>query len=162
MGTLIDRFSMMLYVVTAAVLGVFALIFIIMGIISMGQGILTMQHMEASHGALNGIGLVVLGIAVFEIAKYLHEEQAMRDPELSRADESRRTLTKFITIIIIAVALEALVLIFESRTGEKSDLLYPVLLFGVDVFMLLGLAAFQWMARRAETIAVPKEPDEPA
>lgn len=63
--------------------------------------------------ALIGIGYVVVSIAVFDVARYLIEEEVMREREMRVASDARRSLTRFISTIAIAVFLEALVMVFR-------------------------------------------------
>ena len=141
-----------MYTLAAAVLILFSLVFVGVAALAVVQGVVALDAKAATQGLLDGVGLIVLSIAVFEIAKYLYEEEIVRDRELRRADEARRTLTKFLTTIIIAASLEGLVLVFEARTTDFAAMVYPAILLLVIVFMVLGLALFQWISRRAETI----------
>ena len=141
-----------MYMLAAAVLTLFSLVFVGVAALAVVQGVVALDAQAATHGLLDGVGLIVLAIAVFEIAKYLYEEEIVRDRELRNADEARRTLTKFLTTIIIAASLEGLVLVFEARTTDFAAMVYPAILLLVIVFMVLGLALFQWISRRAEPI----------
>jgi hypothetical protein len=101
---------------------------------------------------LNGIGYVVIATAVFDVAKFLLEEEGiLRDRDPRRMDEARRSLTKFITIITIAVFLEALVMVFEAgKAAPLSNMIYPTLLLLAGVGVLLGLGLFQRLSADAE------------
>jgi hypothetical protein len=106
---------------------------------------------------LESIGLVIIGFAIVETARFIAEEEIVRQRELRSAVEARRSLTKFITIIVIAASLEALVMIFEASRTELERSVYPALLFAVAMFALVALGAFQWLSSR---IAVPPEEAE--
>jgi hypothetical protein len=99
---------------------------------------------------LDAIGLIVVAVAVFDVAKYLMEEEVLRDRELRSAREARRTLTKFIVIITIAVNLEALVFIFGAGSTDISTLLYPTALLTAGTLMVIGLGIFQRLSVSAE------------
>lgn len=143
-----------MYFLATGVLMLFALVFIGVAAYSVFHSLLLLDIEATTHGLLNGVGMIVLAIAVFEIAKYLYEEELEHDRELRHADEARRTLTKFLTTIIIAASLEGLVLVFEARTSEIAAIIYPVMLLGVVTLLVVGLGAFQWLARKAESIHV--------
>ena len=68
--------------------------------------------------------------------------------ELRSAVEARRSLTKFITIIVIAVALESLVMTFETGRTDITHAIYPAALFTAAMFALIALGAFQWLSSR--------------
>lgn len=92
---------------------------------------------------LDAVGLIVIAIAVFDVSKYLLEEEVLRNRELRSASEARRTLTKFLVIITIAVSLEALVFIFGAGKEDMQTLLYPTILLAVSVLLVVGLGLYQ-------------------
>ncbi|MEQ9575926.1 MAG: hypothetical protein RLN77_10120, partial [Rhodospirillales bacterium] len=99
---------------------------------------------------LDGVALSVLGLAVIDVSKYLLDEEVFRNRELGAASEARATLTKFFTIITIAISLEAIVLIFGSiKDNDVERLVYPVYLLLTAVAITLGLGLFQWLNAKA-------------
>lgn len=112
---------------------------------------------------LDAIGLIVISVAVFDVSKYLMEEEVLRDRELRSAREARQTLTKFLVIMSIAVTLEALVFIFGAGTHDVNDLLYPTILLGVSALLVVSLGFYQRLSASAEhdVVAEPVSSDEP-
>ena len=108
-------------------------------------------------GLLDSVGLIIIGFAIIETSKFIAEEEILRDKELRSAVESRRSLTKFITIIVIAASLEALVMIFETSRTDVTRSIYPAALFVAVMLALVSLGAFQWLSSR---IAPPPDPGE--
>ena len=107
----------------------------------------TLRHGEVL-GILDSVGLVIIGFAIVETAKFFVEEEVVRDKELRSAVESRRSLTKFVTIIVIAASLEALVMVFETSRTDVRLAIYPAALFAATMFALLALGGFQWLSSR--------------
>lgn len=103
----------------------------------------------ALHGAdllepiLRSIGLLTIAVAVFEVAKFLLEEELLRERELRSITDVRLSLTKFFTIIIIVLSLEGIVLLFEVKVDHIEQLIYPTALMGVAILALVGLAVFR-------------------
>ena len=62
--------------------------------------------------------------------------------------EARRSLTKFITIIVIAASLEALVMVFETSRTDVTKSIYPAALFAAAMFALVRSGLFQWLSSR--------------
>ena len=58
---------------------------------------------------------MTIAIAVFEVGKFMVEEELIRERQLRSVLEARRSLTKFVTIVIITLSLEGLVLVFETK-----------------------------------------------
>lgn len=105
---------------------------------------------DMPHEIMQIVGYAVISIAVFEVARYIFEE-AIDPAEMRHAGEARRSLTKFVSTIAIAVFLEALVMIFQaSRTPELEEMLYPTLLLLAGVAVIVGLGAYQRMSASAE------------
>jgi len=59
---------------------------------------------EAGPALLGAIGYVVIAVAVFDVAKYFVEEEVIRGREMRLASEARRSLTKFMSTIVIGPA----------------------------------------------------------
>ena len=87
-----------------------------------------LRGQELLHQTLECIGLVTIAIAVFEVGKFIVEEELVRERQLRSVLEARRSLTKFLTIVVITVSLEGLVLVFETKLEQLSDLIYPTAL----------------------------------
>jgi hypothetical protein len=93
---------------------------------------------------LRSIGVVVIGIAVFDVI-FLSRKRCCAAG--CARPGARQSLTKFMTIIVIATSLEGLVLNFRSGQRAHRALLYPVILLGISVVALVGLGVFQWLSR---------------
>jgi hypothetical protein len=115
----------------------------------------TVAVVAAGSGAvaamLDAVSLVIIALAVFDVAKFLVEEEISRDKEMRSAREARQTLTKFITIVIIVLSLEGIVYVFEAGKEDISNLVYPVLLLAVVLLMVVSLGAYHRMTRTEGT-----------
>ncbi len=99
---------------------------------------------------LTAIGYVVIAVAVFDVAKYFMEEEVLRSRELRIASEARRSLTKFISTIAIAVFVEGVVIVFQMSKQEVEKMLYPTALLVTAVFIVLGLGVYQRLSVEVE------------
>lgn len=68
---------------------------------------------------------IVIAMAVFDMAKYFLEEEVVRGRELRIASEARRSLTKFVSTISIAVFIEALVTVVRVSKQDIDKMIYP-------------------------------------
>ena len=105
---------------------------------------------ELLHQTLECIGLVTIAIAVFEVGKFMVEEELIRERQLRSVLEARRSLTKFLTIVVITVSLEGLVLVFETKLEKVSDLIYPTALLLVAALVVVALGAFQRLSSTSD------------
>ena len=141
--------SMAVHMVAALALTLLSCAFIAEAVIQ------TVAVVAAGSGAvaamLDAVSLVIIALAVFDVAKFLVEEEISRDKEMRSAREARQTLTKFITIVIIVLSLEGIVYVFEAGKEDISNLVYPVLLLGVVLLMVVSLGAYHRMTRAEGT-----------
>lgn len=105
---------------------------------------------DAGPGLLESIGYVVIAVAVFDVAKYFVEEEVIRGREMRLASEARRSLTKFISTIAIAVFIEALVMVFRQGNQDVSLILYPAAVLFTGVLLILGLGFYQRLSADVE------------
>lgn len=136
------------YTVASGVLLAMSVTMIAYGVWEVWAAIRAAAHVVQT--MLDAIGLIVVAVAVFDVAKYLMEEEVLRDRELRSAREARETLTKFLVIISIAVSLEALVFIFGAGKRNMAELIYPTLLMAVAVLLVVGLGLYQRLSVSAE------------
>ncbi|CAM5189391.1 hypothetical protein ARD30_15965 [Bosea thiooxidans] len=108
---------------------------------------------------LDAIGLVIIAVAVADVGKFLFEEEVVADREMRRPAEARGSLTKFMSIMIVALSLESLVLIAKTSRETMGNLVYPGLLMLLAVLTLVGLGLFQKLSQNV-TAAVPPDRDE--
>lgn len=135
------------FLATLALTGL-SLALLVMGFVDIYQAATTGGDITAS--ILDTVGLLIVGFAIMETAKFVAEEEIIRKRELRSAHESRRSLTKFVTIVVIAASLEALVMVFRANHGDTSEALYPSLLLIAATFALVGLGLYQWFSSRID------------
>jgi len=116
---------------------------------------------SGADAVLDVLGYVIVAIAVFDVAKYIFEDEVRRGNEKRSAAEARRSLTKFLSTIVIALFLEALVVVFKTARADVSQLIYPTALLIASVLVLVGLGAFQrFSATVEEKVGDDDEADE--
>ena len=105
---------------------------------------------DAGGTVLSAIGYVVIAMAVFDLAKYFIEEEVIRSRELREAAEARRSLTKFVSTIAIAVFIEGLVITFQASKDDLPSMLYPTALLLTAILIVVGLGIFQRLSAEVE------------
>ena len=105
---------------------------------------------QVGDAMLTAIGYQVIAMAVFDVAKYFIEEEVIRGRELRIASEARRSLTKFISTIAIAVFIEGLVIVFQVSKQDVSNMVYPTALLVAAILIVLGLGAYQRLSVEVE------------
>jgi hypothetical protein len=103
------------------------------------------------YSLLNRISGVVISVAVLDLGKFILDEEIIRGRDLRSTSEVRISVTKFMTIILIAMSLEALVMVFKVSTSDDfSTIVYPSILLTIIVFALIAIGVFQLLTRKAE------------
>jgi hypothetical protein len=143
-----ERLTNGFYLLVSLVLMVFAVILVATGPVSLIHALVTGQAFVTA--MVNSLSYLILSIAVFDVARYVFDEEVRRGREMRKAAETRRSITKFITVIIIAVLMDALVALSKAGQGELSQLVYPVVLIGGGVALLLSLGIFQRLSASVE------------
>ena len=105
---------------------------------------------DAGGTLLSAIGYVVIAMAVFDVAKYFIEEEVIRGRELREAAEARRSLTKFVSTIAIAVFIEGLVIVFQASKDDLPTMLFPTALLLTATLIVVGLGVFQRLSAEVE------------
>ena len=116
---------------------------------------------DAGGAMLAAIGYVVIAMAVFDVAKYFIEEEVIRGREMRGAAETRRSLTKFISTIAIAIFIEGLVIVFQASKDRLSDMLYPTALLLTAIVIVVGLGVYQRLSADVEEKIGSKDKEKP-
>ena len=136
-----ERVSRAVYLCISLSLGVISLAMIIYAIYDIWASF--HDRVLLATALLDAIGLIVIGMAVFDVSKFLLEEEVL-DVHVNKTNSTRKTtLVKFLTIIIIAILLESLVYLFAAAKKDISLLIYPTLLILVGVLFVVGLGVYQ-------------------
>ncbi len=99
---------------------------------------------------LDAVGFIVIGTAVFDVSRFLMEEEVFKIHGEETSMKQRTTLIKFLIIIILAVSLEALVFVFSAAKKDVSLLVYPTFLMLTAVLLVVGLGIYQKMTREEQ------------
>jgi putative Mn2+ efflux pump MntP len=154
-----DLLSRAAFGITSVVLMVMAVVLVVYGVFDLVTA-LRGPWREAGDALLTAIGYQVIAMAVFDVAKYFMEEEVIRGRELRIASEARRSLTKFISTIAIAVFIEALVIVFQVSKQDVTKMLFPTALLVVAILIVVGLGVYQRLSIEVEQKVDNKDKNE--
>ena len=83
-------------------------------------------HADAAQRHMKPFGAIIfltLALAIFDLGKTILEEEVLMHKDIFRHSSTRRTITRFIAAILIAVSIEALLLMFKSALGDGTHML---------------------------------------
>lgn len=95
---------------------------------------------------------LTLALSIFDLAKTVLEEEVLMHKDIFRHSSTRRTITRFISAILIAVSIEALLLMFKSSLGDGKHLVEAVWMMLGAVGLLIGLGFYVYMGAKAEQV----------
>lgn len=101
---------------------------------------------------LQSVGAIIISAAIIDVAQYMIEEEVFLNKELRDPVEARKTITKIIVIITIAVSIEGLVYIFKAGTKDLTLLIYPALLVVVSAILIVALGIYQKLSATIEKV----------
>lgn len=112
-------------------------------------------HIHVADQHLKPFSVIIyltLALAVFDLGKTTLEEEVLMHKDIFRHSSTRRTITRFIAAILIAVSIEALLLVFKSALGNTTTLVPAVWMMIAAVGLLIGLGIYVYLGARAETL----------
>ena len=92
---------------------------------------------------LNAITYTVIAIAVCDVGRFLVAEEVEHEKRLHSLAEIRKTITRFMVVISIALSLEGLVGVFEAGNSNMTEVLYPIAIVICAILVLVALGFYQ-------------------
>ncbi len=86
--------------------------------------------------------LITLSLAIFDLIKTIFEEEVLGKHRQGHDDDMHKTMIRFLGSIIIALSIEALMLVFKFAIIGPEKILYAVYLLVGVTFLLFGLAYY--------------------
>ena len=85
--------------------------------------------------------LITLSLAIFDLVKTIFEEEVLGH-HLGKNKDIHRTMIRFLGSIVIALSIEALMLVFKFAIMSPEKIKYAVMLIGGVAILLGGLAFY--------------------
>lgn len=142
--------------------------FIVLGLFAVSLILLYAAGLECAkimQVAFNGaqtleipFGVVIyltLALAIFDLGKTTLEEEVLLYKDILRHSSTRRTITRFIAAIIIAVSIEALLMIFKfALNGNGEHINDAVWIIISAAFLLFSLGFYVYLGSKAECLLI--------
>jgi hypothetical protein len=94
--------------------------------------------------------LLTLALAIFDLVKTLFEEEILgRNRQESGATDPHKTMVRFLGSIIIALSIEALMLVFKFAMTDPAMLVNAIYIIGGVSLLLISLAVYIKFTRKA-------------
>ncbi|MET0582098.1 MAG: hypothetical protein ABWY48_09175 [Pseudoxanthomonas sp.] len=101
---------------------------------------------------LESIGMLTIGLVALELSQTIYEEEVQRDVKVSGPTRVRRYLSRFLVVIVIALAIETLVAVFELMHNDPAKLPYAGAIGATAAVLLVAWGLFVRFNRSAEEL----------
>lgn len=125
---------------SAALAGVSLLLFV--------KGISAFLHFGVDFAALDinemfkATILLTLSLAIFDLVKAIFEEEVLGKEKKDGSGDGHQTMIRFLGSIIIALSIEALMLVFKFALTDPAQLEYAVYLISAVSLLLVSLSVY--------------------
>ena len=92
--------------------------------------------------------ILTLALALFDLVKAIFDEEVLGKSAKENSGVSR-TMVRFLSSIIIALAIEALMLVFKFAITSPEQIVYAVWLIGGVSLLLIALSVYLYMSKKA-------------
>ena len=143
----------------AAIHGVLAFVFVVASLVLIAATVRTAFGVLA-HGindqtaieVIQMIGVAAIAVVALQIAQTITEEEVIREAHVSGPTRVRRFLSRFLVVVVIALAVESLIATFKALREDPSQLPYAASLVVAVGLLLAGWGAFVRFNRSAEEL----------
>lgn len=97
------------------------------------------------------LGTLASGVVALQIAQTVMEEEVIREAHISGPTRVRRFLSRFMVVLVVALAIEGLVATFKAQ-DSPADMLYSAALIVAVGVLLAGWGLFVHLNRSAEEL----------
>ncbi|MBU0721164.1 PDC sensor domain-containing protein [bacterium] len=139
--TFFNNFFKYSYALFAFALTAVALLLFLKGMQSFFIYEITVTHFEAKN-VFEATILITLSLAIFDLAKTLIEEEIMGRDKEHNISGPHKTMVRFLGSIIIALSIEALMLVFKFAITDPEQLVYAMYIVAGVAVLLVGLAIY--------------------
>jgi hypothetical protein len=106
----------------------------------------------AAQEIIEAIGLLAAAVVALQIAQTIAEEEVVREAHISAPTRVRRFLSRFLVVIVVALAVEGLVVTFRGTHESGELLLYAASIVGATAALLISWGVFIRLNRYAEEL----------
>jgi len=106
----------------------------------------------AAQGVIEAVGLLAAAVVALQIAQTIAEEEVIRDAHISGPTRVRRFLSRFMVVVVVALAIEGLVATFKAAHEDPGQLLYAAGILSAVALLLASWGVFVRFNRYAEEL----------
>lgn len=101
---------------------------------------------------IEAVGLLAAAVVALQIAETIAEEEIVRNADISAPTRVRRFLSRFMVVVVVALAIEGLVATFKALHEDLSQLPYAASILVATALLLAAWGVFVHLNRSAEEL----------
>ncbi|MFT7823676.1 MAG: hypothetical protein ABXS92_02830 [Sulfurimonas sp.] len=141
-----DGIQLSFYFFTGTFMGIIALAAVLYSLFDFWGNVMSMNL--DIHTIFKPIIAATLGLAIFDLAKTVLEQEVFYKSYIKGSKEEVKLLTKFLFTILIALAIETLMVVFKIAMKEDGEMINALYLMGGISLIILSLAVFIYLTQR--------------
>ena len=141
LDTFFNRFFKVSYGIFAIALIAIAVLLFFKGVQSFFVNEITINNFEIKN-VFEATILLTLSLAMFDLTKTIIEEEITGQNQEHNISGPHKTMVKFLGSIIIALSIEALMLVFKFAITDPEKLLYALYIMGGVSVLIMSLAVY--------------------
>ena len=111
-----------------------------------------MELRERFNSVLESIGLLTIAVVALELGQTVLEEEVQREAQVSAPTRVRRFMSRFLVVVVVALAIESLVSVFELAHDDPTKLPHATAIAAAAAVLLIAWGIFVKLNRSAEEL----------
>lgn len=144
---LISKLSVAVYALLGGGLVLLALFLGVYGLIGFAKALMSFGDETLQYVFKSIIG-ITLAIAIFDLSKTILEQEVFYRSFTPEEGSEYKTLTKFLTSIIIALSIESLMVVFKVAIDDIRNMNYAFYLISGVGILIISMAVLNYVSRK--------------
>ncbi|GAB3455733.1 hypothetical protein GCM10027321_08690 [Massilia terrae] len=145
------RFFSTVHALIAAMFTLVSLLFLVEAART-GWAAVGLEPLDSANQAIEAIGLLAIAVVSLQIAQTITEEEVIRDAHISAPTRLRRYLSRFLVVLVVALAVEGMVGTFKALHEHPGMLPSAAAVLAATALLLAAWGLFIKLNRSAEEL----------
>jgi hypothetical protein len=141
-----------IHALLALLFSLVALLLVVAGVRTGWEAVMGGLDAHSTLGLIQALGVFAVAVVALQIAQTITEEEVVREAHVSGPTRVRRFLSRFMVVVVVALAVEGLIASFKVLREDPSQLPYAAALIAAVGLLMTGWGAFVWFNRSAEEL----------
>lgn len=116
------------------------------------EGVTSIFATAGTESVIQAIGPLAIALVAIEFSQTILEEEILREANVSAPTRARRFLSRFLVVVVVALAIETLVATFTLLHEDPTKVPYAAAIGGAAALLLAAWGVFIKLNRAAEEL----------